>query len=141
MAIALSNSLNEKDDQPKQLALKPKAELKLGKNSNKNINKLESVLVLTDDETRLCIISKRFSNILCNTIEYACEPNELDNNSSKKRFVKTKFNTDSNYLWNKCRYFLESDECFYVKLFLEKANFQVGGQVFVEKPDEVKRLL
>jgi hypothetical protein len=138
LAIALSNSLNEKDqEQHKHLVLKPKAELKSGKNSKQNINKLESALVLTDDETRVCIISKRFSNILSNTIDYAFESNDLERISSKKRFVKTKFNTDSNYLWNKCRYFLESDECFYVRLFLEKANFQVGGQVFVEKPDEV----
>lgn len=35
-------------------------------------------------------------------------------------------------MWNKCKYFEESQEAFYVRVFLDSGKFLVGNQVFVE---------
>ena len=98
----------------------------------------ESLLTTTNPDTRLENLTTRFSGILQNQINYNVDLEEVERNDKvKNSLVKTKFNSDNNYLWNKCKYFLESEENFYVKLFLDSGKFLVGHQVFIDKTDEV----
>nr|QNH68109.1 structure-specific endonuclease subunit SLX4 [Brachionus koreanus] len=129
IAIALSNSLNPAEDCPKQ------AEIKLFKCQKKNEKKgiYESALLLVDDETRTANLSTKFADLLEKQIKY-------DNEIVEKTtfFVKTKFKADNNYLWNKCKYFKESEDNFYVQAFLQTGRFTVGHQVFIDKTDQEK---
>lgn len=95
---------------------------------------MESVLLLTDEETRHSIVSKRFASILERQINYS---QEFELSSERNTFVKSKFTSEKNYLWNKCKYFQETEESFYVKIFLETGRFKIGHQVFIEKTDQV----
>ena len=56
--------------------------------------------------------------------------------STSTPLVKTKFKSTNNYLWDRCRYLSESDDSFYVKVFLDSGKFTVGHQVFIQKMDE-----
>lgn len=87
---------------------------------------------MVDDETRKTNLSNRFASLLEKKIKYE---SEIDEN--KIVFVKTKFKADKNYLWNKCKYFKESEENFYVQAFLQTGRFAVGHQVFIDKTDQV----
>jgi hypothetical protein len=91
------------------------------------ISKFETPLVTTSHEQKETILKKRFEKILAQKIDYTnIETNELS------QLIETKFDMSGNYLWNKCRYFEESEEAFYVKLFLDSGKFLVGNQVFAE---------
>ena len=49
---------------------------------------------------------------------------------------KSKFDVSSNYLWNRCGYFQESNEQFYISQFIEFDKLLTSNkpnQVFVEK--------
>jgi hypothetical protein len=94
-------------------------------------------LAKTNPETRLENLTTRFSFILQNQINYNVDTKEAENSRATKSLVKTKFSSDNGYLWNKCKYFLEAEENFYVKLFLDSGKFLVGHQLFIDKTDEV----
>lgn len=86
---------------------------------------------MTDDETRATNLSAKFAQLLEKQIKYEAQ-DEIIN-----YFVKTKFKSDKNYLWNKCKYFKESEENFYVQIFLDTGRFTIGHQVFIDKTDKV----
>ena len=62
---------------------------------------------------------------------------EVESSVEIEPFVQTKFKSDDNYLWDRCKYFSESKELFYVPVFLESGKFIVGNQVFAQKFNEV----
>lgn len=95
----------------------------------------ESKLILNSNFDRKEILATRFSEILCkNTIKYGQrKPSDI-----VTPLVKTKFKPTDNYLWNRCKYFIESEECFYVKVFLDSGKFLIGHQIFVEKQNKEK---
>ncbi|CAF0958041.1 unnamed protein product [Brachionus calyciflorus] len=130
IAIALSNSLNPAEDCPKQAEIKL---LKANKKLDKKGASIESVLLLTDDETRSTNLSSKFASLLEKQIKYDFIENQKEN-----YFVKTKFKSEKNYLWNKCKYFKETEENFYVQIFLDTGRFTVGHQVFIDKTDQEK---
>lgn len=63
---------------------------------------------------------------------------ERDGISEKSSLIKTKFKKlNETTLWDKCKYFGETEDSFYVKLFLDIGKVQVGHQLFVEKMTQV----
>lgn len=94
----------------------------------RNANKPETVLQTTTDEQREKKLTKRFNAILSNQIKYEKAAGDLTN------LISTRFKATNNSLWNKCKYFEESEESFYVKVFLESGKFLVGHQIFADKP-------
>jgi len=95
-------------------------------------------LTTTDEETRLVLLTTRLTSILDNKINYKLEK-ALETKNRKAPFVKTKFDSSRNYLWNRCSYFEEGEEAFYVKIFLESGKFLVGHQLFIDKTNEVRK--
>ena len=83
-----------------------------------------------DDERRKKVVSTRLAEILDCQIKYDCRPDEY-------RLINSRFDSSGNYLWDKCRYFQDSDEAFYVQLFVDSGKFKVGNQVFIEKHTQV----
>jgi hypothetical protein len=121
MAIALSNSLDKTEQNAIKL-VKMKA-----KDQTPN-------LLLYDKQDRERILADRLSAILENQINF----NESSVASVTSTFlVKTKFSSLNNYLWNKCKYFNQANESFYVEIFVTKSNVKVGGQLFATKEDQV----
>lgn len=100
---------------------------------NKKLNTVDSALLLTDDETRTGIISKRFALILEKQIDYS-----FTDSKDTGKFVKTRFSSKKNYLWDKCKYFKETEDFFYVNVFLKTGKVKVGHQLFIDKTDEEK---
>ncbi len=93
-------------------------------------------MTTTDEETRLVILTTRLTSILENKINYKSD-SALEIKSKKAPFVKTKFVSSRNYLWERCSYFEETEEVFYVKLFLDSGKFLIGHQLFIDKTNEV----
>lgn len=90
--------------------------------------------MLSNDETRLAQSTTRFSQILSNQISYDVEMSELAVRPAD--LVKSKFDVSKNYLWNRCGYFQESNEQFYISQFIEFDKLLTSNkpnQVFVEK--------
>lgn len=90
-------------------------------------------MLLVNEATRIDNLSNKFSKLLETQIKYE----NLSNIASKTIFVKTKFVADKNYLWNKCRYFKDDEESFYVGAFLKNGRFAIGQQIFIDKIDQV----
>ncbi len=97
--------------------------------------KPETILQKTSDKEREIMVSKRFQSILANKIDY----NQVAAVDSD--LIQTKFSMNESTLWNKCKYFEESEESFYVKFFLESGKFLVGHQVFIDKLTQVSVFL
>ena len=97
---------------------------------------IDTPLTTTDEETRLVILTTRLTSILENKINYKSD-SALEIKSKKAPFVKTKFVSSRNYLWERCSYFEETEEVFYVKLFLDSGKFLIGHQLFIDKTNEV----
>ena len=58
--------------------------------------------------------------------------------STNNKLAKTKFsvNEAENSCWNRCKYFLETEDSFYVQLFLD--NFKAGSsRLFLDKSHNV----
>ena len=90
----------------------------------------ESALKLKSDEERQQIISARLSTLIgTNKITYATTNTQFS-------FIKTKFKSENKYLWDLCRYFDQSEEHFYVRVFLDSGKFLVGHQLFIDKPNQ-----
>ena len=83
------------------------------------------------------MISKRFKSILANKIDYT----QATDANTYSELIRTKFPVNESTLWDKCKYFKESEESFYVKFFLESGKFLVGHQVFVDKLTQVCLLI
>ena len=95
--------------------------------------------MLSNHEERALIASQRFSLILLNQIKYDGQIDLAPNDSRYRvfRLAKTKYSTESNYLWNKCKYFDEDVQAFYIDL-LKSGKYIVGNRVFIDPPPEVK---
>lgn len=130
MAIALSKSLCKNEDHKYQMQIQKFVDKKSGKKGGKIHQDVEPVLLMTDDEDRRRLISQRLSSIMLNQLDLTV----IKHTNCLK---KSKFNTQTNYLWDKCKYFTENSNLFYVNIFLQNANFHVGGQLFVQKENEV----
>jgi len=95
----------------------------------------ESSLHTQTSEEKAHIVSVRFAQILAkNKISY---DNDRTTTGRQQPLVPTRFKSEGNYLWDRCKYYAESSECFYVRVFLECGKLSVGQQVFAQKLDEV----
>ena len=100
----------------------------------------DTVLMLTCDETRHLNIERRFLITLDNKINYDNQEVDNDEDDNKKSLVCTKFSSASNYLWNRCRYFEEKCELFYIREILDKDKILTNNkpnQLFIEKTNKV----
>ncbi len=110
---------------------KPKKETKAEKKKKMFIN--DSALKMRTNEEKAQIATVRFSLIVSkNLINY-----DKQNLGKHQPLVATRFSSEGNYLWDRCKYFTESNDSFYVRVFLECGKFCVGKQVFAQKLDEV----
>jgi hypothetical protein len=124
MAIAMSNSISSTENKVLQLVKVKK--------SNKN----QAFLQIYDKQDRERVLGERLSAILDRQIKF-----DLVNSDSSSNFlVKTKYDNRANYLWNKCRYFAQQSESFYVDIFVNNSSFRVGGQLFAVKEDQVRSI-
>ncbi len=100
-----------------------------------------TALKLKSDDERQTIQNTRLANLLENNKKRYIEAKQIYNSQESKSncncFVKTRFSSSKNYLWERCNYFSQSEEYFYVKIFLDTGKFLVGHQVFVEKLNQV----
>jgi hypothetical protein len=122
MAIALSNSLSKPESTQFQLI------------KQKHSAKQLSILQLYDQHDRERVLSERLAAILDRQIKF--ETNKLQTSY----LIKTKFESKTNYLWDKCRYFAQTSDSFYVKAFVSHGSFRIGGQLFATKEDQVRLL-
>jgi hypothetical protein len=100
----------------------------------------ESLVKLTSDEDRLIDTIKRFTLIVKNTVKYDEDASAaLDEDEKReRRLVRTRFTTENNYLWDRCRYFNESCELFYIRQILDIDNILTKpNQLFIEKNNKV----
>ena len=105
--------------------------LKINKKSKKELNSnkgtvSDSKFLLTDDEDRRKYIDLTVTEILSDQID-------LTKKKLENTLLKSKFSSENNYLWDKCKYFSQPNESFYVKMFLKSANFNVGGLLFINR--------
>ena len=99
----------------------------MSKKSKKDLNSYrESKFLLTDDEDRRKYIDAKLLEILGDQVDLSVKfkPSSL---------VQSKFSDEFNYLWEKCKYFSQPNESFYVNMFIKNANFNVGGRLFLNK--------
>jgi hypothetical protein len=92
--------------------------------------------LITDDETRTAKLTKRFGLILENQINYQA----IDSNiiQSESNLIKTKFNSEKNYLWGRCSYFEENCDKFYIsQIFAIDNIISKPNQLFIEKTNKV----
>jgi hypothetical protein len=98
-------------------------------------NRDQCNLLKVDENTKKENLLKRFNAI----VEKRVVHHDQQAQTAAGTLVKTKFSSEKNYLWNKCRYSEETKECFYVQSFLDSGKVSVGERVFIEKIDQVKR--
>ena len=107
--------------------------MKINKRTKKDLNTnkaiLDSKFLLTDDEDRRKYVDAKLIEILSDQIDLSVE--KIDYKESS--LVKSKFSNETNYLWDKCKYFSQPNESFYVNMFIKNANFNVGGLLFLNK--------
>ncbi len=90
------------------------------------------MLKLKSDKDRELIIQNRLDILLENNrIKYNEKKIDL-----RPCLVKSKFTTQNNYLWDRCKYFSESEDFFYVKVFLDSGKFLIGHQFSVQKNNQ-----
>lgn len=90
-------------------------------------------MVSLDENAKSERLKARFELILRQKIVYKKKPDE---ESHKSSLVRTRFSNKNNYLWDKCKYFLESKENFYVEQFVNSGQFYVTNRVFIDRVDE-----
>jgi hypothetical protein len=98
----------------------------------------ESLVKLTSDEERLIISAQRLSLILANKVDYT-QLETLDENIDKEmQLVRSKLKHENNYLWDRCHYFEESCELFYIRQILDIDKILTKpNQLFIEKTNKV----
>lgn len=92
-----------------------------------------SKLLEIDEKTKSEILSKRFKAIITQKIIYPSSPSSSTTTST---LTITKFPSTDNYLWDKCKYFGETKEHFYVRSFVDSGQFYVTNRVFIDKPND-----
>jgi len=109
--------------------------LKMSKKSKKELNSnLESKFLLTDDEDRRKHIDAKLNEILADQVDLSVK-------FKQSSLIKSKFSNEYNYLWDKCKYFSQPNESFYVNMFIKNANFNVGGRLFLNKTQSSEVIL
>ena len=80
--------------------------------------------------TRQAIVGKQLNLNLSRKVDFSSKKKE------SKILIKTKVEEESviglDSVWNKCSYFVKSDEAFYIKGFLDTGQFAIGQQMFVD---------
>lgn len=93
-------------------------------------------MVSLDENAKLDQLKARFELILRQKIVYKKKPDDEEESRHKSSLVRTRFSNKNNYLWDKCKYFLESKENFYVEQFVNSGQFYVTSRVFIDRVDE-----
>jgi hypothetical protein len=107
----------------------------MSKKSKKELNSnLESKFLLTDDEDRRKHIDAKLNEILADQVDLSVK-------FKQSSLIKSKFSDEYNYLWDKCKYFSQPNESFYVNMFIKNANFNVGGRLFLNKTQSSEVIL
>ncbi len=98
----------------------------------------ESLVKLTSDEERLVNSTLRLSLILANQVNI-CDDIVLEEAAQREmQLVPTKLKTESSYLWDRCSYFEESCELFYIRQILDIDKILTKpNQLFIQKTNKV----
>jgi hypothetical protein len=122
----MSNSLNPAENCPSKADTKLFGSARRQAIENSTLNKY-------DEQQQREIIANRMSNLM----RVQVPPGTGGESDPPPPLVRTKFDSDANYLWNMCHYFDEPAEAFYVRSFLELGRVAVGHRIFIDKPEQV----